>query len=1494
MQNESSSHHGHKMVDIKSCHQMCQLKMVSLALFVCQFFVVPNTIAFSSGLTGYSGKQGQSCATSGCHSGANYNSQLRFDSATTVEPGSTNDLELVLSFTPNPANTSHYAGINVALSNNGGNLLPGSQTKLVDSELTHNSPIAASNNSVSWEFRWTAPSTEGNVTLYACSETVDRNFLHTGDESSPACLVQTIMVASAEPEPEPEPDPPTEPDPDPTPDPNPISTLVSLTADFNVDGNGDTLYRNTEDYTWTLVQIDDARVTNQSDVFGMTANPAFSFNGMGDFNGDGATDVLVSDSTKRWLIYNMSSENVTSQGFVSRESSTNETIKAVSDFNKDGFADVLHRNEGTGEWNLTLLKNRSVLDEIPLPMSRSSSWEIIAAKDFNGNGNTDVLIRNKSNGSWVIYFYSGSRINQAKPVQNITTDLNEVFQSVGDFNGDGIYDILLQNKESKSWSITYMNGWTPIETQPVFVSRLDSWKFESANDFNGDGYTDISIRNISNGLVFTYYLGSGGGVIRKAVVGSALDISLEALSNNPWLNVDNNDSEENGSGEDGGSNGDSGDESNNSEDYFNTNISTQVVQNRCIACHIEGGPAASSRLLFVRSDTNNFEEINNNAFRDFLAQEDVTESYIMSKVSGGLGHVGGAQLNVGSDDYNNLQTYLNMLSGNAGGNNGGDSDDFWQGVSLLEADLTLRKAALQFTGALPTDSQLASVDDNSTSALRSEALALMQGDGFHEFLLRGANDRLHTDKYLNRGAEALDSNGHYLPAFTNKAYEMRSADQDEELWQWQVQLQRGFARAPLELIAYVIENNRPYTEILTADYTMMTPFTNEAYKGDVSEFSDPNDENEFKPGKVHGVMLLTEDVQAEFSDDLGLYISREGPNVSIPHAGILNDPAWLNRYPSTTTNRNRARSRWTYFHFLDFDIEKSAQRTQNPDDLADTDNPTLNNPNCSVCHQTMDPIAGAYQNYGDFGWYRDSYGGRDSLSENYKWEEGSPYEEGDIWYRTMRTPGFEDKTAPNADNSLQWLANEIIQDPRFATAAVKFWWPALTGEIPLSAPQEASDPDYAALNEAYVAQSTFINRLSSQLIDHWDMKQIFADIIVSEWYRAHSNTGNTVSGQDYLVTGTEKLLGPEELDFKTKAITGYSWNERFPEWDNNRRHSGLLNDYRLSYGGIDSDGITERATEMTSMMSQVALAHASESACPIVVQDFAKPDTQRLLFTGITKSTTPGQIGSQDHSITGQWAQNQRDYDFEVTLSSGQHSATVSYTNDFYDNETGLNRDLAINRIQILGPQNQIIMEFEGNEVEEIGASATCGDTSWNEVEDTQNSSDWNLWGNCSISFPFTTATSGSHRIRVNAYYMEWDNEGAIDTPSNGAGPAQMSVIAEVADPINQSNPSAELIKQTIANLHFKFLGEKLNTNDDEVTRTFQLFVDSWNAKKQRSGWNHIAEQNVSCNFDFSQYDDPDNNQYGWTLVGEDPHSTMTAWKTVIAYLMTDYKYLHE
>ena len=199
---------------------------------------------------------------------------------------------------------------------------------------------------------------------------------------------------------------------------------------------------------------------------------------------------------------------------------------------------------------------------------------------------------------------------------------------------------------------------------------------------------------------------------------------------------------------------------------------------------------------------------------------------LLTKVTGGLSHGGGAQLSVESDGYEALAELVSLLVAE-GDSSGSTSENlFFKEVLLTDAKETLRRAALILAGRLPLESEL-TLAASSEEGLRLAVLGLMQGEGFHDFLIRSANDRLHTDAFVNGSFyEVSDLNG-----LAGDRYPM-----GETLWELEGAIwgyRTGIALAPLELIAYVIENDRPYSEVLTADYTMVNWFTSQVFRSDV-------------------------------------------------------------------------------------------------------------------------------------------------------------------------------------------------------------------------------------------------------------------------------------------------------------------------------------------------------------------------------------------------------------------------------------------------------------------------------------------------------------------------------------------------------------------------------------------------------------------------------------------------------------------------------------
>lgn len=941
--------------------------------------------------------------------------------------------------------------------------------------------------------------------------------------------------------------------------------------------------------------------------------------------------------------------------------------------------------------------------------------------------------------------------------------------------------------------------------------------------------------------------------------------------------------------------------------FFESNIADQIIATRCVVCHMEGGVADGQTSLIYSTDSNQTQQ-NFDVLEAFYFSRPDAFEYMLSKASGGEGHTGGNQLPVGSSDYLLFEQFLNLLEGSEVSTTPTvNTEQFFQGLVLQENEQTLRRGALLLAGRLPSSAEIAAVNSGNDNTLRQVLRDLMTGDNFHEFLKDAANDRL-----LVRGNQEfniLNACQLCFPAFAQQLFDIEEAaletDSRLEEFQYQRLVGMGIQESPLELIAYVVENDLPYAEILTADYAMFNPEMNTAVGGTAS-FSSDAAPLDFAPGIMEGYYRLDESYRFQRVPDIQVpkIIEIGDLQTDYPHAGVLNSIALLNRYPSTATNRNRARARWTFFHFLGVDIEASAQRTNDPEALADTDNPTMKNPNCTVCHQIMDPVAGTYQNYGDDGFYRSNFGGEDSLDEFYKFpEEGdSLYVEGDTWYRDMREPGIDGVTAPDADNSLQWLAQEIVSDPRFATATVRFWWPAVIGSELLKLPEVESDVDYVDRLLAFEAQQETIAELAALFSGNgMDIKDLFLDLIMSEWFRAEGYEDPSMALEAHAIAdmGNEKLLTPEQLSRKTRAITGFNWNS----WLNpllGITSNGLEDQFGLFYGGIDSLNIKERSRDMTPLMSTVAMTHGLQSSCPIVLREFTLADEDRLLFSGMTEFDTPLSEGHQVFEIESVDNQDVETYSFSLSLQAGAKTLSASFLNDYCDFDPDSNscladRNMYITSLSVIRPNNTRL-DIPGQQA--AISNANCGANG-----DTFAA----LWGNCTAQYDFNANLSGQYTVEINVTADQGGDDLAL---------FNLSVDADVA-PLTSSAGGAIQIKEKLVELHDLMLGQKVSINSPEVAASYELFVESWQAR-QAAGYDSLFNDAELCNWgaDIAFADDLGfpgetlievEDRFGiayelnWEEISPflngfavDPLQTKQSWKTVITYMLTHYDYLYE
>ena len=946
---------------------------------------------------------------------------------------------------------------------------------------------------------------------------------------------------------------------------------------------------------------------------------------------------------------------------------------------------------------------------------------------------------------------------------------------------------------------------------------------------------------------------------------------------------------------------------------FDSYISGAIVQSRCIYCHVEGGASGHTRLVLTPSTSDGHAATNLAVFQSFLENVADGADLILNKIQGAESHGGGVQVPAGSTDFANMERFLRALGAEV---TSVSPATLFDGVTMASPAKTLRRAALLFAGRLPTQAEINAVNFGGMPALRQRIRALMTGPGFHEFLVRAANDRLLTDR--DRG-NVIGANEVKFVDFANKRRELAEVGLAKGYnpprrypgyQHYNRAVQYGMARAPLELIARVVENELPYTEILTADYIMANPMTAEAY-GATTVFDDPNDPTEFKPSKIVTYFRRNNTMVVEDHPTLGRKVINPGNlSTEYPHAGILNTTVFLKRYPTTATNRNRARSRWTYYHFLAFDIEKSAARTTNPVALADTNNPTMNNPACTVCHIPMDPVAGTYQNYGDMGLYRDRNGGRDALPNLYRSPKDgtvSPYQRGDTWFRDMRVPGFNSQIAPSADNSLQWLAEQMVADERFAKAAVHFWWPAVMGTELVEPPSDSSDADFDELLLASGAQALEVDRLAKSFRvgfrggAPYNAKDLLVEIALSPWFRAESVTGGdalkTAALRD---AGVARLLTPEELAAKTGAVAGYVWGRRFQRpWDRGEIRSKLsdpqgfggTSGYQLLYGGIDSDGIIERTGEITPLMASVAQSHAAEVSCPIVRREFYYwPDGSRTLFNGISEFDTPYSETRGDFEITSETWETRQSVTLAVPLSPGSKTVRLSYTNDFRgeqpaDGGSRPDRNLSLDRLVVTNSVGTTVSEVE---LETLGRK-NCGRPA---------GEFYRMTSNCSLDVPVDIALPGDYTVLVIAHQ---DRAGDED--------AHLVVDVESEDGRSQG---AMAIRRKLAELHYRLYGVTVSPNSADVNEAFDLFVEVWNRKRNSEGPGFDSSRFNCTDYgdhlyfeglvpDVIRYNDNGATQLDSDRIREfnrsvsraDPKHTVRTWVVTLAYLLTDYRYLY-
>jgi hypothetical protein len=177
---------------------------------------------------------------------------------------------------------------------------------------------------------------------------------------------------------------------------------------------------------------------------------------------------------------------------------------AVGDFNGDGVPDLAvasqcasSANCGTGEVSV-LLGNGDGTFQSPVSYSAGtgSSFFVVTA-DFNEDGNLDLAVANQTGGNSAVAILLGNGDGTFQaPATYSTGAASAVFLAVGDFNGDGAPDLAVADGGAQdAVSILLGNGNGTFQTAVIYASGGALASSVAVGDFNGDGVPDLVVAN---------------------------------------------------------------------------------------------------------------------------------------------------------------------------------------------------------------------------------------------------------------------------------------------------------------------------------------------------------------------------------------------------------------------------------------------------------------------------------------------------------------------------------------------------------------------------------------------------------------------------------------------------------------------------------------------------------------------------------------------------------------------------------------------------------------------------------------------------------------------------------------------------------------------------------------------------------------------------------------------------------------------------------------
>lgn len=282
----------------------------------------------------------------------------------------------------------------------------------------------------------------------------------------------------------------------------------SAVADFNGDGISDVV---TGTSTGFDVRLGDGNGSfSASFSYIGTFIPAVTVN---DFNGDGIMDIAASEIFNSTMSIYLGNGNGTFKSGIATAIGISPISIVSGDINGDGIADIVTGEGGTSEIAIYYgtgngsFSGRTAVATSGNPLS-------ISVADINGDLIDDFVVADVSGSDLTIHY--GNR-NNTVTIQAVSSYANAQYAvTTGDLNGDGRIDLISTdyNGDAINVSLRNANG-TFAASVSYFIGTGAGSRQVALGDFNGDGVLDVVSANYSAQSV-SMLLGRGNGTFGTA------------------------------------------------------------------------------------------------------------------------------------------------------------------------------------------------------------------------------------------------------------------------------------------------------------------------------------------------------------------------------------------------------------------------------------------------------------------------------------------------------------------------------------------------------------------------------------------------------------------------------------------------------------------------------------------------------------------------------------------------------------------------------------------------------------------------------------------------------------------------------------------------------------------------------------------------------------------------------------------------------------------